>query len=108
MDPRPVRIEPRGTGVQQRVTGERIQAASLRFEGVLARARQEDAHVWIAVVGHHLSDELAVRLARIPSTEPDLDAESIITASVGCYRCEQELSARIVVRPCPGDAPQPT
>lgn len=107
MTPDPTRLAVRGTGVTQHVPGARLVRAGQRFEEELTYARKADAHVWTVIVSHHLSQAAAVRLATEPGEEPALDAESVVTVVVGCFRCEQELDSRIVHRVCPGDAPQP-
>lgn len=103
----PVRLGVHPTGVEVHIMGERLSANSARFEEALAVARQYDAHIWTIVVAHHISHDLAVRLVRQPGEEPHLDAESIVTVGIGCFRCEQELSGPVLASACPGDAEGP-
>jgi hypothetical protein len=99
-----VHLGVQGTGVVQSVTSERVQIGHLRLTQQIAYAEKADAHVWIVTVAHSISDDLAARIAHDPaSVQPDLDAESIVVVGIGCYRCEEPLSARLLHRRCPGD-----
>jgi hypothetical protein len=96
----------RALGLTQHVTGDRQQAAARRFEGLEEYAEKAEAHLWIVNVTHTITDDLARRIAREPGTEPLLDAESVAFVTVGCYRCEEPLAARLLDRRCKGE-PRP-
>jgi hypothetical protein len=99
----PVHIGARDTGVRQHVTGVRVQAAEERLNLTMAHAERAGAHVWMVMVGHSISPMLAARLADGSTEEPSLDAESIATISIGCFRCEEPLTSARVRQPCPGE-----
>lgn len=100
----PVHLDVHGTGVQVHIPGSRVRAAQQALELDMALAERTRAHLWLAIVGHRISPGLAARLATDPTCEdPQLDAESIRTVGIGCFRCERELTPALVRSPCPGE-----
>jgi hypothetical protein len=101
--PDAVQLGVRSTGVQQRVSGARVSAVEERLNLIMAHAVSHGAHVWLAMTGHLISPTLAARLADGSDEEPSLDVESLVTVSLGCFRCERELTSSRVRQPCPGE-----
>lgn len=99
----PVQLRARGLGVQQHMTGTRVESAERRLDAVMALAEQTGAHVWLAMTGHLITPALAVRLADGSPEEPVLDTESLMTVQIGCFRCERELTSARARQPCPGE-----
>jgi hypothetical protein len=99
----PVQIGVRSTGIRQHVPGDRVRAAEERLSLAMAHTEQTGAHLWMVIVGHVMSPMLAARLADGSTEEPSLDVESVATVTLGCFRCERELTSARVRQPCPGE-----
>ena len=67
----------------------------------LLEPRKPGEHVWILAAIHRVSaDEIGGWRGDSPLF---LDAENLASAELGCYICEQEWTAEIALKPCPGE-----
>lgn len=63
-------------------------------------------HRWIVTVAYAISAETAAAVHE--RDEPaHLDMENIVMTATGCYVCEEQYSAAVAARPCPGDPGPP-
>lgn len=91
-----------GDGTIQHLTQDRVERATARFDEELAYAAKAEEHVWVAMTCHRLSADAARTLAEGTAGPAMLDAESIVSAGMGCYRCEQPLERRLIGKRCRG------
>jgi hypothetical protein len=89
----------RATGVEQRVDASRLERAEARLAEAIRVAELGGSHVWIVLVTHLVDDP--ARTFR--DGEGHLDAESMVSANVGCLRCEEPYGPRLALRRCPGE-----
>jgi hypothetical protein len=95
---------PDGDATRVFIPGDRVQRASERFDRELAYAEKAQDHVWMAMAAFSITDRAAKAIATgDPSFTPSLDHETVRVVTIGCYRCEQALDARLVGRRCPGE-----
>ena len=60
-------------------------------------------HRWIILLTHVVSAEIARELVMLDEPTFDLDDDSIVTATLGCFVCEQPASEAVIGQPCPGE-----
>lgn len=93
-----------GDAIRVFVPGDRVERAAKAFDATLSYAEKAGDHVWMAMAAYGLTDQAAKAVATgDPSYTASLDVENLRVLTVGCYRCEQALSARLVGRRCPGE-----
>lgn len=72
-----------------------IQGAN-RFEEALRLAELSGDHLWVAIATYLIKD---------PTQTLFLDSESMAgPPGIGCFRCEEEFTERLVTRRCKGTA----
>jgi hypothetical protein len=87
-----------GQGVEVHVSSDRMRRASAAFDERVRHATSDGDHVWVVLVTHLVSDPVSFNAG-----EAHLDAESIASANLGCFVCEQPWTPRLTHRRCPGE-----
>jgi len=95
---------PRQDGTVQLLTADRAERAAAAFGKEVEYAEKAETHVWIVTVAHRITDDRARAAVTGTGDGPILlDAESVSVSGIGCYRCEQELTQRLIGKRCKGD-----
>jgi hypothetical protein len=83
----------------QEMSGDAVTILDERLAREEAYSRSSHQHLWIAVTMFRVNGEKV-----FAQEAPTFDSETMLgIPQVGCYICEQPLSAEIVKRRCPGD-----
>lgn len=88
----------RGLGQVQHISADRHASGRGRLDEAVRIAAIGGDHVWTVLTAHLITDP-----ERAVAGDLMLDAESLVSASIGCYRCEQAYTPRLRHRRCPGD-----
>lgn len=89
----------RPTDVRQHVPASRIEAGELRLLEAERVAELAGDHLWTAITAYLITEPEAY----LDAEEGNLDAENLVSANVGCYRCEEPLTRELLTRRCPGE-----
>ena len=92
-----------GTGEFAHMPEDRVARAQVAFEKRVAQAAKFNRHVWITTVAHSMTDKQARAVLDGTAGDQLLDVETVAVTGIGCYRCEQALTAELIDAPCDGD-----
>lgn len=88
----------------------KIEAMHQRYDRELDYALKARSHLWAVMSMYKLTDAEVRAMAEsadagelrrdaVPTSSPD----RILSVTVGCYICEQQLDRRLIFRTCPGE-----
>lgn len=81
-----------------------------RYDAEMAYALKSQSHLWAVMSMYKLTEpEVRAMVESLEANElrrsavPTASSDRILSVTVGCYICEQELTKQIADRRCPGE-----
>jgi hypothetical protein len=94
----------RNDGTTRLVSGADANRAADRLDERVRLAESRGEHVWIVAAAYNVSEDAARAVLAGQTDGPLLlDAENLASLSVGCYRCEEPATLRLMARRCRGE-----